>query len=130
MSEKISLVTWMANIQIRLFTWRRGKYVATDRFGNRYFRDKKTRPGARERRWVLFNGEPEATKIPPEWHCWMHHTRSEPLPEGTSPFHKPWQQEHVPNPSGSVRAYLQPGHPLKGGQRPRTVGDYEPWIPS
>lgn len=130
MSEKVSLITWMANIQIRFLTWRRGELVGTDRFGNRYFRMKNGRAGLRERRWVLYNGEPEASKVPPEWHAWLHHSAKEPLPEGQSPYHKAWQQEWKPNPSGSAQAYRPPGHVLQGGKRVRATGDYEPWTPN
>ena len=64
MKQRISFNTFMSNLQIRLFTWRRGELVGTDQFGNTYYRDKKA-TGRRERRWVLYNGEPEATKVPP-----------------------------------------------------------------
>ena len=130
MSEKISLITWMANIQIRFLTWRMGELVGTDRFGNKYYRAKNDRRGTRERRWVMYNGEPEASKVPPEWHAWLHHSAKEPLPEGQSPYHKPWQQEWKANPSGSAQAYRPPGHALQGGQRVRATGDYDPWTPN
>ena len=130
MSEPISLFTKLANIHIRYVTWRRGAKVGSDRFGNVYYRTKDTQPGTRERRWVLYAGEPDASKIPPEWHAWLHHTTKEPLPEGSSAFHKPWQKEHLPNMSGSVQAYRPPGHVLAGGQRVPATGDYEPWTPS
>lgn len=127
--ESISLVTRMANVAINVLTWRRGQLVGTDKFGNRYFEERKARPGTRRRRWVLFNGEPEATKVPPEWHGWLHYTMDAPLPEN-SPFHKPWVKEHQPNRTGTLNAYRPPGHMLQGGQRARATGDYEPWTPS
>ncbi|PWC31422.1 NADH:ubiquinone oxidoreductase subunit NDUFA12 [Azospirillum sp. TSO35-2] len=130
MSEPISLFTKMANIHIRYVTWRRGAKVGSDRFGNVYYRSKKTEAGMRERRWVLYAGEPDASKIPPEWHGWLHHTVKDPLPEGSSAYHKPWQKEHLPNMSGSVQAYRPPGHALAGGQRVPATGDYEPWTPT
>lgn len=130
MSEKVSLITWMANIQIRFLTWRRGELVGSDRFGNSYYRARNDRQGMRERRWVMYVGEPEASKVPPEWHAWLHHSADKPLPEGNGPHHKPWQQEWRPNPSGSAQAYRPPGHALQGGQRGRATGDYEPWAPN
>ncbi|MGQ9370378.1 NADH:ubiquinone oxidoreductase subunit NDUFA12 [Azospirillum sp. ST 5-10] len=130
MSEKISLISRMANIHINFVTWRRGALVGTDRFGNKYYRDKKANGSRRERRWVIYAGEPEASKVPPEWHAWLHHTVKEPLAEKNSPYHKPWQQEHEPNPSGSLHAYRPPGHVLEGGERMRATGDYEPWTPA
>lgn len=130
MSEAFSLIDWMANIHIRFVTWRRGEKVGTDRFGNTYYRSRHTRPGARERRWVLYDGAPEASKVPPEWHAWLHHCAKEPLPERNSDYHRPWQKEHLPNLSGTVQAYRPPGHVLQGGHRVRATGDYEPWTPS
>ena len=129
MSEKISLITWMANIHIRFVTWRRGNKVGTDRFGNTYYRAPSNIAGVKERRWVIYAGEPDASKVPPEWHAWLHHTTKDPLPEGNSAFHKPWQKEHLPNLSGSLQAYRPPGHQYAGGQRVRATGDYEPWTP-
>ena len=28
------------------------------------------------KRWVIYNGEVEASKIPNEWYSWMHHTKN------------------------------------------------------
>ncbi|HSK38142.1 MAG TPA: NADH:ubiquinone oxidoreductase subunit NDUFA12 [Arenibaculum sp.] len=130
MTERISFSTFLANVQIRLFTWRRGELVGTDLSGNRYYRDKKAPKGSgrRERRWVIYVAEPEASRVPPEWHGWLHHTHDVPLEAGDS-FHKPWQKEHQPNPTGTIGAYRPPGHTLEGGRRARASGDYEPWTP-
>jgi NADH:ubiquinone oxidoreductase subunit len=122
-------------IGTRLFTWLRGELVGTDQFGNRYFREKGRRERvkgggmlSRERRWVLYNGQAEASRVPPQWHAWLHHTvEATPLP-GSAP-HYPWQKEHLPNLSGTPLAYRPPGSLLRGGQRARSSGDYEPWTP-
>ncbi len=110
----------------RLYTWLRGELVGEDGFGNRYFRDRKTARGRRERRWVMFNGAPEATKVPPEWHAWLHHTTDAPL-EGAR---HAWQKPHRPNLSGTKHAYFPPGHDRRGGKRDKATGDYESWRPS
>jgi NADH:ubiquinone oxidoreductase subunit len=68
-----NLVDWLNQTYIRVFTKRNGVVVGTDRYGNTYYRMKTTAPGQRERRWVMYVGEPEATKVPPEWHGWLHH---------------------------------------------------------
>ena len=123
------------SIGTRLFTWLKGELVGTDQFGNRYFREKpgrKLRRGggfdSRERRWVLYKGEAEASKVPPEWHGWLHHTVNEVPAEGGKPEY-PWQKPHLPNLTGTPLAYRPPGSVLKGGQRARATGDYEPWQP-
>jgi NADH:ubiquinone oxidoreductase subunit len=68
----------------RLLTWLRGALVGTDSYGNRYYRERGAKPlrrgggrFSREKRWVIYNGEPEASKVPPEWHAWLHHTIDE-----------------------------------------------------
>lgn len=129
MREPICLQTYLSNIHIRFFTWRKGALVGTDRFGHQYYREKVVPKGRRERRWVLYNGEPDASKVPAEWHGWLHHNQASALPEG-GPSPKPWQKEHTPNRSGTLQAYRPEGHLLAGGQRARATGDYEPWTPA
>ncbi|HYE49408.1 MAG TPA: NADH:ubiquinone oxidoreductase subunit NDUFA12 [Azospirillaceae bacterium] len=129
MSDRISFVTWMASLHIRFTVWRLAEKVGTDRMGNTYFQEKKARPGMKTRRWVIFRGEPEATKVPPEWHGWLHYTHDKPITDD-SPFRKPWLKDHQPNLTGTAGAYRPPGHQYEGGQRSRATGDYEPWTPS
>jgi NADH:ubiquinone oxidoreductase subunit len=117
------------SIGTRVHTWLFGEFVGSDSSGNRYYRDKRTKGQKRERRWVLYNGEVEASRVPPEWHAWLHRIVSEPpKPEALRP--RPWQKPHVPNLTGTPAAYRPPGHTLKGGRRAKGTGDYEPWIPS
>ena len=113
---------------IRLFTMLRGTFVGTDSQGNRYFRNRARRAGARERRWVLYNGEEEASRVPPEWHAWLHHT-TDAVPSADAP-RRPWQKPHLPNLTGTPDAYRPPGDLARGGVRPSATGDYEPWRPS
>ena len=110
------------SIGTRLWTWWAGEPVGTDQFGNRYYRQKNFRVrerGAgkfsRERRWVIYNGQAEASRVPPAWHGWLHHTvKDPPRPEDVQKKY-PWQKEHLPNLTGTVYAY----HP----QRPAGAGD-------
>jgi len=119
----------------KLFTWLRGELVGTDQFGNRYYRDKRRPPlkrgggrESREKRWVLYKGEPEASRVPPEWHGWLHHTYAEP-PQNAGKRKYPWQKEHQPNLTGTPDAYRPPGSVLRGGHRAPAAGDYQPWTP-
>ena len=119
----------------RLYTWWKGELVGTDQFGNRYFREKGGKPlvkgggmPSRERRWVIYNGMAEASRVPPQWHGWLHHTADAPPRPGEG-SHYPWQKEHLPNLSGTPLAYRPPGSVLRGGHRAKTTGDYEPWRP-
>ncbi len=113
----------------RLYTWFKGTPVGTDPFGNRYFLEKKPPAGRREKRWVLYDGDAEASKVPPEWHAWLHYTIDEVPKDGGKP-HLSWQKPHVPNLTGTAEAYYPPGHALEGGQRAKATGDYEPWTPT
>ncbi len=114
------------NIGTRLFTWLKGRRVGADSAGNVYFEERKARAGLRLRRWVIYSGEVEATRVPPEWDAWLRYTTDAPLPELSR---KRWQRPHVPNPTGTPAAYFPPGHDYAGGQRPRATGDYEAWTP-
>ncbi|WP_334129112.1 NADH:ubiquinone oxidoreductase subunit NDUFA12 [Sneathiella sp.] len=120
----------MATIGTRLFTWLRGELVGEDQFGNRYYREKgkPTGPVGRERRWVIYKGKPEASKVPPAWHIWLHYT-TDLLPGEQEMPQAPWIEEHVPNLTGTDLAYRPEGSILKTGKRQRGTGDYEPWRP-
>lgn len=106
-----------------------GKKVGTDPYGNRYYEAKPRKGYKRNRRWVVYNGEPEASKVPPEWHGWLHH-QTDTLPRDDTPsFRRKWQQPHQPNMTGTTGAYRPPGHILQGGVRDKATGDYEAWSP-
>ena len=49
-----------------LYTIFKGKFVGDDEFGNKYYINSKGK------RWVIYKNTVEATKIPPEWHLWIH----------------------------------------------------------
>jgi NADH:ubiquinone oxidoreductase subunit len=128
MYQQFSWIRRLSQLGTWMTTWFDGVYVGADDLGNRYYRGRKTPKGQREKRWVMYKSEPEASLVPPEWHIWLHHTAHEPLP-GTSAFHKKWQKAHMPNPTGSIYAYRPPGHVLEGGKRAKATGDYKPWQP-
>jgi len=109
-------------------TWINGELVGTDEFGTRYFRARKKKRYGREQRWCLFKGKDDSSRVPPEWHAWLHHTVEEPLTHLSTEI-KPWQKEHQANPTGTAEAYRPAGHDYKGGERARATGDYEAWTP-
>ena len=111
-----------------LFTKMRGELVGTDDQGNRYYQDKRMIAGRRRKRWVIYNGEPEASRVPPDWHGWLHHTFKE--PPTIAPFKaKSWEKQHLPNLTGTSDAYRPEGSLAKSGRRPHATGDYEAWKP-
>lgn len=113
-------------IGTRLCTWLYGELVGEDEFGNRYFTERRAGKGRRRKRWVLYKGEAEPSKVPAEWHSWLHYTTDRPLAKDER---RPWQKEHVANLTGTRAAYLPPGHDLRGGHRERSSADYESWRP-
>jgi len=126
-----SLLGVLSPAQIRFFTWRRGNRVGADEFGNVYYRTSARKGYTHERRWVIYKDGAEASRVPPEWHGWLHHQTDRVPPENRkkSPYYQKWQKAHQPNQTGTASAYLPPGHVLKGGQREKATGDYEPWTP-
>lgn len=115
------------NIGTWLFTKMHGRSVGSDGAGNRYFEERRPRGGLRPRRWVIYAGQPEASKVPPEWHGWLHYTLDAPLPQSAR---QPWQKPHIANPTGTAESYRPPGHDYEGGERAPATGDYEAWMPS
>ena len=125
------MMLW-GSLMARFLSRTRGEEVGRDAAGNRYFRIKKgglveNDSLRHERRWVIYDGEVEASRVPAEWHAWLHHTTDEIPPPDGPPRHA-WQREHQANLTGSAAAYRPPGHPLKGSRRVKATGDYEPWV--
>jgi NADH:ubiquinone oxidoreductase subunit len=120
----LQFFTWWneATIGTLLWTRRKGELVGTDEAGNRYYRER-----GGWRRWVIYNGEAEASSIPPGWHGWMHYRVDNP-PEGA---YKPreWEKPHQPNLTGTAQAYRPPGSVLNPKPRTPARPDYEPWQP-
>ena len=129
MSEKFSWVRRLSQFGTRVHTRFQGVLVGRDALGNAYYRGRKVPRGGRESRWVLYAGEPEASKVSPEWHIWLHHIAREPL-AAQSVFHQFWQKPHQANQTGTKAAYLPDGHALKGGCRAKATGDYQAWKPT
>jgi NADH:ubiquinone oxidoreductase subunit len=135
MPEPVQALSPMKRFLLQFFTWwneatlgtllwtrRKGEPVGQDESGNRYYRER----GGR-RRWVIYNGEAEASRIPPGWHAWMHYRVDEP-PDGV---YKPreWEKPHQANLTGSALAYRPPGSVLNRQPRTPARADYEPWRP-
>ncbi len=105
----------------QLWTWRKGKKVGEDSQGNVFYTN-----ATGERRWVIYNGPMEASRIDPDWHGWLHHTWDE-APTDKPLVHKTWEQPHQPNLTGTVNAYAPAGSLRRADPAPR--GDYEAWTP-
>lgn len=124
------IFTWWdgATIGTALFTARKGEQVGEDIFGNRYFRAKKAE-GNFQRRWVIYDGANDASRVPPEWHGWLHHSYDE-IPESHLPQPRIWEKAPTGNLTGTAQAYRPAGALESGGSRAAATGDYEPWNPA
>lgn len=120
----------MATVGTLLFTWWKGEQVGEDQFGNRYYveKGKATGPVGRRRRWVVYKGQPEASKVPANWHIWLHYT-TDTIPSAEAKNIQSWEKEHLPNLTGSTHAYKPAGAQLSGAERNRVSGDYQAWSP-
>ena len=121
MAETFSFVRRLSQIGTLLQTCFCGKTVGRDAFGNRYYQERKTPKGVRQKRWVIYAGEPEASKVPAEWHGWLHHSMDEPIPDSAR---KAWQKSHTQNMTGAPDAWMP-----SPDNRPNTTGKYQAWKP-
>ena len=86
----------------RIETLMFGKLKGKDSLGNKYYENKSGK------RWVIYNGEVEASKISDEWYSWIHHMGNK--IENSRDLKKyKWQKEHKPNQTGTENSY----HPKK-----------------
>lgn len=113
----------VATIGTLLHTKFKGINVGEDSQGNKYYTSKDGK-----KRWVIWNGEIEASSIEPDWHAWLHKIVD------YTPLEKPrtkksWEKEHLPNQTGTVHAYSPSGALTEGGVRKPSTGDYEAWTP-
>ena len=123
--------TWWngQTLNTRYYTWRKGERVGTDEAGNIYYRAKSALPDSiAQRRWVIFNGYSEASAIPPGWHGWMHH-RTDTPPVAGGYVAREWQKPHVPNLTGTAKAYRPPGSIVGATRVAPAAPDYQAWTP-
>ncbi|MEW9918515.1 NADH:ubiquinone oxidoreductase subunit NDUFA12 [Marimonas sp. MJW-29] len=116
-------LTWWdgATLNTQLFTWRRGVKVGEDDQGNVYYRNADD-----SRRWVIYNGDMEASRVSPDWHGWLHQTWDAP-PTDKPLVRKSWEKPHVENLTGTMLSYAPAGSIRQ--EKPKDRSDYEAWSP-
>jgi NADH:ubiquinone oxidoreductase subunit len=120
----------------RVFTWwdgatigaghhirSKGRQVGSDHEGNIYYHSKKG-----DRRWVIYKGENDASRIPPEWYSWMH-KQIDDVPDKALPPAPKFLADPVRNLTGTPFAYRPSGALDRGGRRQASAGDYQAWTP-
>lgn len=105
----------------QFWTWRKGQKVGEDAEGNIYYRNADD-----SKRWVIYNGYAEASRVSPEWHGWLHRTWDE-APTDAPILRKSWEKPHQENLTGTVAAYAPAGSIRQPDPVART--DYEAWTP-
>ena len=101
-----------------LYTILSGKLVGIDEFGNKYYSNKKGK------RWVIYKNKVESSKIPPEWHLWIHFLTANKPSENLKKFH--WQKKHQENLTGTKDAYKPEGS-LSSDNNKKIIKKYEVW---
>ena len=74
-----------------------GKYVGSDGYGNKYYKNQKNE------RWVIYAKNIEATKITSDWYLWIHHTTDK-IPDVKETKHL-WQKKHLENQTGTSNSF-------------------------
>jgi len=75
-----------------------GKLVGEDSFGNKYYKNNAGK------RWVIYKGEIDASKIQNEWYSWIHFIKNK--IENSHDIKKyDWQKPHQSNQTGTENSY-------------------------
>jgi NADH:ubiquinone oxidoreductase subunit len=126
-------------INLNPFTWWNGATIGTwfglrgmarvgeDGLGNVYYEGRRDTAG-NPRRWVIYNGANDASRVPPDWFSWLHH-QIDGAPDDALPLPRRWEKPASANMTGTPLAYRPSGALEKGGHRATSSGDYEAWSP-
>ena len=85
-----------------IYTLLTGKFVGKDEFENKYYTNRSGK------RWVVYSGEIEATKISSDWYSWIHHINNK-IEKSKDIKKYAWQKQSQPNKTGTSESY----HPNK-----------------
>ena len=127
----MKIFTWWdgATIGTSLWSARNGGRVGEDAEGNVYFEaNKPDGVFGYKRRWVIYAGANDSSRVPPEWHGWLHHQVDSTPDQSLEPA-RIWQKRAKSNLTGTRDAYRPSGSLDAGGVRAAATGDYEAWVP-
>ena len=116
----LEIFTWWSSqtLGTRIYTFLNGKYIGSDNDGNKYYINKKKV----EKRWVIYNGQIDASKINADWHDWIH-SRTNEIPKNEKNY-KSWYKKHQMNNTGTDKFYS----PKNSGSK-KNDKSYESWSP-
>ena len=100
-----------------IYTLFTGRLAGKDEFGNKYYSNSKGK------RWVIYKNRVESTKIPPEWHLWIHFLTKNKPSENLNKFS--WQKRHEENLTGTTKAYRPEGSLASDSKK--EIKKYETW---
>ena len=114
------IFTWWNSQTVGTFinTMFYGKFVGKDESGNKYYENKKGK------RWGIYKGEINASKIDADWYSWIHYQTNTKPTEEKSIKHS-WQKPHLENKTGTNQAYK----PNKISNKNKDFKKYESWKP-
>lgn len=128
MGLNLNPFTWWNGATFGTWVGLRGKTrMGEDHLGNVYYEGGRD-PNGVVRRWVIYNGANDASRVPPEWFSWLHH-QIDSVPDQALPEPKAWEKPAEMNLTGSQLAFRPSGALEKGGRRAAGTGDYEAWTP-
>ncbi len=107
-----------------IFSRRNGEEVGRDHAGNIYFKHRDD-PA---RRWVIYDGNNDSSRVPPGWNAWLRGTIDE-LPDKALPTRRAFETPPQPNVTGTAAAFRPAGSLGGKGVRAASTGDYQPWTP-
>ena len=102
-----------------IYTLFTGKLAGIDEFGNKYYSNSKGK------RWVIYEKNVESSKIPPEWHLWIHFMKADIPSKDIKKFS--WQKKHSENLTGTKQAYKPDGSLVHNSKN--NLKKYETWKP-
>jgi len=96
------------------------KNIGIDSFGNKYYEQNNV---SKKKRFVIYNGIEEASKIPAQWHRWLHYSSDE-IPSEFENVQNVWQKSHLPNLTGTKFLYSPKKYKGYYGKK-----HYQTWSP-
>lgn len=87
-------------------------FIGEDQFGNKYYQTVKADKNGNKKRFVIYKGSNEPSKVPPLWHAWLHYLTNDIPTKRSNLLHK-WQIEHKPNLTGTQAVKLEHNVNLK-----------------